>query len=168
MEESEFREFTKNDLDSLIDELEEENPGTRQRIEELTEQLKEQMENGEFKYVAASLMFRQTPEHNFDTFMDLIDDWLPECDGFLEDGHCSCGQVSLGGCAGSEEQCWKHLGIHESIAEVKTEDLKLAVDYLTCNRYNLTEYELDALERLRREAYWWDEISSYESEEDDE
>lgn len=106
------------------------------------------------KYTAVSMMFLNTPEHNFDTLFDLIEDWLPPC----SDEECTCGLVSMGGCSGTEEQCWKHLGIHESIAEVKTSDLKTVLAlFNVAENLDLTEEEIGAIERLRKEAYWWDQ-----------
>lgn len=107
----------------------------------------------EERYCSVSLMFKTTPDHNWDTLFDLVENWLPPC----SDEVCTCGLLSFGGTEGNEEQCWKNQGIHKSIAEVKTDDLKVALFWF--NEHGFPNKEAaDAYERLYKEAYWWDEL----------
>lgn len=114
------------------------------------------------KYTSINFMFKNTPHHNVDTVMDMLIDWLPQCNGKTDDegnvlAPCTCGMESLGGCSGSEEQCWKNQGIHKSISQVDTDDLKKIL--------NLVPWQIrgdKAYKRLYDEAYWWDK-----QEEDD-
>lgn len=108
-------------------------------------------------YAAMSLMFKTSDTHNMDTLFDLIEEWLPECAG---DGECTCGMVSMGGTQGSEDACWKHLGTHDSIAWVDPADLKKILN-LVANAVVLENEEIEAYDRLYKEAVWYDEFETW-------
>lgn len=113
--------------------------------------------NKEPEYTAISFMFRNSPGKNVDTVMELLDDWLP-CDHGDDNQEDTCYLESMGGCSGTDEQCWKSLGFHESIAQVNTDDLKKALLALQ----ELDDFRgADWYERLRKEAYWYDEYDEW-------
>lgn len=107
----------------------------------------------EGRYFTTEIMIKESPGHTLDDLWNLIEEWLPEC----SEDECTCGMVHMGGCSGTEEQCWKHLGQHESLALVKSADLKLALHRLAADE----GMDDEAYERLRKEAYWYEDYDTW-------
>lgn len=160
----EFDSLDKEDQDIIRDILADKGCGALDEPEEEPEE--------EPRYSAISFAFRNTPDHNVDIVMELLDDWLP-CDHGEEDPDCYL--MSMGGCTGTEEQVWKYLGTHKSVCEVKTDDLKLILRAAFPEVFPVdddahwedgadwsTPTSLrQAYERLRKEAYWHDEFEEW-------
>lgn len=110
----------------------------------------------EGRYFTIEVMIKESPGHTLDDFWNIIEEWLPEC----RPDFCTCGLISMGGSSGTEEQCWKSLGFHESIAQVQTDDLKLVVDYINqCPSPPSAVWQ--AMKRLKKEAYWNEEYDEW-------
>lgn len=95
----------------------------------------------------------------FDIISELISS---DCEG-TDDIPCSCGLESMGGSQGTLEQCYDHLRISETWTTVKTQDVKKILNAVSKNirTVHLTEDELYAIQRVRKEAYWHDEFDEW-------
>lgn len=98
----------------------------------------------------------RTPDGD-ETWYDRIHDLITAtCDGESSADECPCGMQSMGGMTGTLERVYDWQRITENWATVKTADLKLILDAVKPE----APYR-EAYERLRKEAYWHDEVNEW-------
>lgn len=102
----------------------------------------------------------------FDRISELIESYCSE-------GECTCGLESMGGGAGTLDQCYDRMRLSEEWADsVKAADLKFFLGLIS-SHFMLNEEEDEVFQRLYKAAYWHDEFNEWlesinEDEEDDE
>lgn len=117
------------------------------------------MELSEDRYEHIDILIKTPAEGDawFDRLFDFITSF---CTDDPEE-ECRCGMESMGGSAGTLDQCYDHMRITEKWAnDVQTDDLKLILFWINEHGFPTAEVE-EAYNRLHKAAYWHDDFNEW-------